>query len=73
MDTPQNTLMHGLLSLRDRPAAEKSAWRAMFDYYLFSPNEHAIDHLPEAARGDLAMDEIKARRLRSWLLRRLNR
>jgi hypothetical protein len=73
MDTPQNTLMHGLLSLRDRPAAEKSARRAMFDYYLFSPNEHAIDHLPEAARGDLAMDEIKARRLRSWLLRRLNR
>ena len=31
-------------------------------------------HLPEAAQGNLApMDELKARRLRALLLRRLNR
>jgi hypothetical protein len=74
MDTPQNTLLHALLSLRDRPDAEKRAWRAMFEYYVFGPAELAAAHLPEAARGNLGpMDELKARRLRAQLLQRLNR
>ena len=74
MDTPHNTLLHALLSLRDRPEQEKRAWRAMFDYYVFGPAERAGAHLPEAARGNLGpMDELKARRLRAYLLERLNR
>jgi hypothetical protein len=74
MDTPQNTLLHALLSLRDRPEQEKRAWRAMFDYYVFGPAGRAGEHLPDAARGNLGpMDEMKARRLRAWLLQRLNR
>jgi hypothetical protein len=74
MDTPQNTLLHALLSLRDRPEAEKAAWRALFDYYVFGPAGQAGAHLPEHARGNLApMDEMKARRLRALLLNKLNR
>jgi ribosomal protein L16 Arg81 hydroxylase len=74
IDTPQNTLLHALLSLRDRPEQEKRAWRAVFDYYVFGEADRAAAHLPEAARGNLApMDELKARRLRALLLRRLNR
>ena len=74
MDTPQNTLMHALLSLRDRPEQEKRAWRAVFDYYVFGPADRAGAHLPEAARGNLGpMDELKARRLRTLLMRKLNR
>jgi hypothetical protein len=74
LDTPQNTLLHALLSLRDRPEQEKSAWRSVFDYYVFGPAERAAEHLPEAARGNLGtMDELKARRLRAYLLQRLNR
>ncbi|ESQ87408.1 cupin [Asticcacaulis sp. AC460] len=74
MDTPMTTLLHGILSLRDRPDPEKQAWREMFDYYIFGPADHAAEHLPEAARGNLApMDEMKARRLRATLLNKLNR
>lgn len=74
MDTPQNTLLHALLSLRDRPEPEKQAWRALFDYYVFGPADRPAAHLPEAARGNLApMDETKARRLRAMLLNKLNR
>lgn len=74
MDTPQNTLLHALLSLRDRPEPEKRAWRELFDYYVFGPSDLAGAHLPEHARGNLGpMDEIKARRLRAFLLNRLNR
>lgn len=74
VDTPMTTLMHGLLSLRDRPDFEKQGWKALFDYYVFGPSDRAGAHLPEAARGPLGpMDELKARRLRAWLLDRLNR
>lgn len=74
IDTPQTTLLHALLSLRDRPDAEKRGWRELFDYYVFGPAEQAGAHLPEHARGPLApMDEVKARRLRAMVLNRLNR
>ena len=74
MDTPMNTLLHALLSLRDRPDAEKRSWRAMFDYYIFGPSDRPAAHLPEAARGALApLDDLAARRLRAMLLNKLNR
>ncbi|MFL6735277.1 MAG: cupin-like domain-containing protein [Sphingomicrobium sp.] len=74
VDTPMTTLLHGMLSLRDRPAHEKAAWRELFDYYIFGAGEQAALHLPEHIRGPLApMDETISRRLRAELLRRLNR
>ena len=74
IDTPQNALLHALLSIRDRPEQEKRAWRAMFDYYVFGPPERAREHLPPDAQGTLGpIDETKARRLRAYLLQRLNR
>jgi hypothetical protein len=74
LDTPMTTLLHGMLSLRDRPDSEKQAWRALFDYYVFGEATQAAEHLPESARGALApLDAITARRLRAQLLQRLNR
>ncbi|TQV78177.1 cupin-like domain-containing protein [Exilibacterium tricleocarpae] len=74
MDDPMNTLLHALLSLRDRPASEKSAWRSLFDYYVFGDSNRAREHLPEYIQGPLApMTDITARRLRAKLLKKLNR
>lgn len=74
VDTPETTLLHALLSLRDRPASEKRAWAALFDYYVFGEAGRAGAHLPEAARGALGpLDEMQARRLRAKILNRLNR
>lgn len=74
VDSPMTTLLHGLLSLRDRPEGEKQAWRQLFEYYVFGPAGQAGAHLPEHIRGALApMDELRARRLRADLLNRLNR
>ncbi len=74
IDTPQTTLLHALLSLRDRPSGEKAAWREIFDYYVFGDAAVPGAHLPEAARGPLApLDPATARRLRAQLLNRLNR
>ncbi|MEP7243288.1 MAG: cupin-like domain-containing protein [Gammaproteobacteria bacterium] len=74
MGTPMNVLHHALLSLRDRPEAEKRAWQAVFDYYVFGPATRAAEHLPEHARGALGpMDDITARQIRAMLLNNLNR
>ncbi|WHU02530.1 cupin-like domain-containing protein [Sphingomonas sp. NIBR02145] len=74
LDTPQTTLLHALLSLRDRPDAEKAAWKAMFDYYVFGPAGQAAAHLPAHAQGPLApIDATSARRLRAQLINKLNR
>jgi hypothetical protein len=74
MDTPLNTLMMALLSLRDLPPAQRDAWRVLFDHYIFDADEQTAAHIPAAARGVLApMTDGNARQLRSMLLNRLNR
>ncbi|WP_448664242.1 cupin-like domain-containing protein [Sphingomonas sp. CJ20] len=74
LDNPQTTLLHALLSLRDRPETEKAGWRALFDYYVFGAADQAAAHLPANARGPLGpLDETAARRLRGQIVNRLNR
>lgn len=74
MDTPLNTLMMALLSLRDLPPAQRDAWRALFDHYIFDADEQTAAHIPPAARGVLTpITDSSARQLRSMLLNRLNR
>jgi len=69
-----NVLQHALLSLRDKPAHEKMAWKHLFDYYIFGDAGRAAAHIPEQAQGVLgALDEIKARQLRSTIINKLNR
>lgn len=71
---PTHALHHAIWSLRDRPEREKQAWRAMFDYYVFGPPERAGEHLPPGARDVLGpVDEPMSRRLRAWLIGKLNR
>lgn len=75
MAPPIFTLLHGLLTLRDLPHRERQAWRAVFDHYLFRPDdEDPMAHIPEDARGVFASmsPEILAR-LKMTLLRPLSR
>lgn len=73
-DLPLDVLHHAMLSIRDLSSDEKKAWRAIFDYYIFSDQENKYDHIPEHARGFLSsLDDVKARQLRSWLINKLNR
>jgi hypothetical protein len=75
MDTPLNTLMMALLTLRDLPTEQREAWRALFDHYVFEPTEATAAHIPAHARGVLGtpLTEPVARQLRAVLLNRLNR
>lgn len=74
MGNPLDVVMHGILGLRDRPEAEKRAWREVFDYYVFGSADKPRAHLPETAHGPLAdVDGTSARRLRAFVKSALNR
>lgn len=74
LSTPMLALYHALWTIRDRPATEKDAWRAVFEHYVFGPPEQAGQHLPPQGRGPLSpIDETQARRLRALLTAGLNR
>ena len=74
MDTPLNTLMLALMTLRDLPPAQRQAWKALFEHYVFEADEHTAAHIPSGARGLLdPITEDRARHLRAFLLNRLNR
>lgn len=74
IDDPSVTLLHALLSLRDRPEYEKNAWREIFNYYIFNDANTPRAHLPQHSLGALdSIDPLIARRLRAKLIKKMNR
>ena len=74
MDSPMNALMLAIMSVRDLPPEQRSAWRNLFRRYVFEADERTASHIPEHARRVLGpLDADAARELRARLLQRLNR
>jgi hypothetical protein len=74
MDTPNNALMHALMTVRDLPPAQRAAWAELFRHYVFEADGETAAHIPPGARGLLgAMDDNASRMVRAQLLKRLNR
>ena len=74
MDTPSNALMLALLSLRDLPPAQRTAWQEIFRHYVFEADDATAAHIGADARRVLApLDDAAARVLRAQLLKKLNR
>jgi len=74
MSAPLFTLLHGLTTLRDLNHRERQAWRAVFDHYLFRPDDvDPMEHIPVAARGMFApMTPEIMRQLKATLARTLS-
>lgn len=49
-----DAMMHGMMTLRNLPADQRRAWRALFDYYVFLTEGDPGAHLPQNVRGILA-------------------
>jgi len=74
MGNPMDIVTHAMLGLRDRPEAEKQAWREVFEYYVFGSPETPREYLPPSAQGALAdLDDNMVRRLRALVKNKLNR
>lgn len=72
-EPPMQSLLHCLLSIKGLPAAQRSAWKALFDYLIFQDGT-ALEHLSAQQRGlfgDLTSE--KASIIRAMLLERLSR
>ncbi|PZU56570.1 MAG: cupin-like domain-containing protein [Sphingobium sp.] len=53
-DAPYATMLLAMIAIAERPEAERAAWRAFFDHYVFRPGGgHPLAHLPEEKRGIL--------------------
>jgi hypothetical protein len=50
-DAPYTSLLLAMITIAERPPAERQAWRAFFDHYVFRSHGHPLDHLPAAERG----------------------
>lgn len=66
-------LAMGMLTVRELPQAQKDAWRAFFDYYIFSEQTEKHDHIPESKKGLLApLNSTQKMHLKKRLKRQLS-
>ena len=67
-----DTLLHGLLNVRQLPEHQRQAWQALFQYYLFDAKGH--EHIPNHAQGMLGpLDDERLRQLRAMISNKLRR
>ena len=70
---PQNNILMGMLSIRSLPQVQKDAWKALFDYYIFSDQSDKNQHIPDKIKGVLAPLSTKQEQdIRSWLTKQLS-
>ena len=55
-DAPYTSMLLAMITIAERPAAERQAWKAFFDHYVFRTNGHPLAHLPRAARAARAAE-----------------
>jgi hypothetical protein len=50
-DAPYTSLLFAMITIAERPPAERQAWRAFFDHYVFRSQGHPLAHLPAQEHG----------------------
>jgi hypothetical protein len=71
-DAPYTTLLLAMIAIAERPVAERAAWRAYFDHYVFRQQGHPLAHLPPDKHGILGpLADGNYGRIRSLVMRLL--
>ena len=72
VDAPYTSLLLAMITIAERPAAERRAWRAFFDHYVFRTNGHPLAHLPPEQHGLLGpLKPDNYSRIRARIMRML--
>jgi Cupin-like domain len=50
-DAPYTSMLLSMITIAERPAAEREAWKAFFDHYVFRSHGHPLMHLPAEQHG----------------------
>jgi hypothetical protein len=71
-DAPYTAMLLAMIAISERPPAERQAWKAWFDHYVFRSNGHPLRHLPPELHGVLGpLKPDNYGRLRSYVMRLL--
>lgn len=71
-DAPSVALLLSMITIAERPLAERQAWRAFFDHYVFRTNGHPLEHLPSNQHGVLGpLQPDNYRKIRAHLMQAL--
>ena len=72
LGSPMDALLHSIMNISALEPQQKQAIKASFDHYVFNNNEDSDAHIPEQAKGVLSGDETAARKIRAYLINKLN-
>ena len=50
-DAPYTSMLLAMIAIAERPPAERQAWRAFFEHYVFRGSGHPLAHLPPEQHG----------------------
>lgn len=71
-DAPYTGLLLSMIAIAERPSAERQAWKAFFDHYVFRSNGHPLAHLPTEQHGILGpLKPDNYAKLRAMVMHRL--
>jgi hypothetical protein len=70
-DAPYPTMLLAMIAIAERPPAERAAWKALFDHYVFREKGHPLAHLPIERHGILGPLRDNYGRIRAYVMRML--
>jgi hypothetical protein len=70
-DAPHTAMLLSMITIAERPLAERRAWKALFDHYVFREAGHPLAHLPEAQHGILGPLKQNYGRIRARVMQML--
>jgi hypothetical protein len=71
-DAPYTSMLLAMITIAERPPAERQAWQAFFDHFVFRSRGHPLAHLPPEQHGVLGpLRPDNYGRLRATIMRML--
>jgi hypothetical protein len=67
-DAPYTSMLLAMIAIAERPAAERRAWKAWFDHYVFRDKGHPLAHLPPEQHGILGPLKANYGKLRARIM-----
>jgi hypothetical protein len=67
-DAPYTSLLLSMITIAERPLAERQAWRAFFDHYVFRSQGHPLGHLPVEQHGLLGPLKLNYGKIRARVM-----
>jgi hypothetical protein len=70
-DAPSTGMLLSMITIAERPLAERQAWKAFFDHYVFRSHGHPLAHLPAEQHGLLGPLKANYGKLRARVMQLL--